>query len=65
MAESKFTNQTSLALDEMNFMDFYITEDDSFRNDSYSILDSTSLEDDSENLERYLIQIDDHNVPMI
>lgn len=65
MVESKFTNQTSLALDEMNFMDFYITEDDLFRNDSYSILDSTSLEDDSENLERYLIQIDDHNVPMI
>lgn len=59
--KSKFTNQTStIPPDETNFVDFYITEDDLFRNDTFPVLESTSLEDDSENLERYLIQTDDH-----
>ncbi|VBB27324.1 unnamed protein product [Acanthocheilonema viteae] len=64
MVKSKFTNQTSTVPDETNFIEFYFTEDDSFRNDTFPVLESTSLEDDSENLERYLIQTDDDNIPI-
>uniref|UniRef100_A0A8R1XSH2 Uncharacterized protein n=1 Tax=Onchocerca volvulus TaxID=6282 RepID=A0A8R1XSH2_ONCVO len=65
MEKSKFTNETSTKSDEMNSMDFYLMEDDSIRNNTFPLLENISLEDDSENLERYLIQIDDHNIPII
>ncbi|VDO70105.1 unnamed protein product [Onchocerca flexuosa] len=65
MEKSKFTNETSTTPDEMNSMDFYLMEDDnSIRNNTFPFFENEPF-DDSENLERYLIQIDDHNIPII
>lgn len=62
MVESKFTNPTSTSSDRTNLMDFYFTEDDdAFEDYSLPISESISLEDNSENLERYLVQTDDHD----
>ncbi|VDM10709.1 unnamed protein product [Wuchereria bancrofti] len=64
MEKSKFTNQTS-TFDETNSIDFFITEDNTVANDTFPVLKSTSLKDDSEDLERYLFQIDEYYVPNI
>ncbi|VDM12104.1 unnamed protein product [Wuchereria bancrofti] len=63
MEKSKFANQAS-TFDETNLIDFLLRKD-TIENDTFPVLKSTSLKDDSEDLERYLFQIDKHYVPNI
>uniref|UniRef100_A0A915PH98 BPTI/Kunitz inhibitor domain-containing protein n=1 Tax=Setaria digitata TaxID=48799 RepID=A0A915PH98_9BILA len=63
MEESRFANQTSTTFDEINPTNFYFTEDEILTNDTSPLMDHvSSLEDDFDNLERYMIQTDDHDM---